>query len=577
VSWLRDKPITLYASADGGTYYRLPDSPRKIGHIEAWFYGLPTMLSRYILMLLSGLTLAVLLGPSSIVLYQRLRRVPRGKRPRLSVYQRTICLFLAWVFLIGPECFRQAAYADSQYEQVSTFTWADGNYTIEYGYDDNGSLTSQVTVRRTGPETTEFVEGRRYEYNLQNRLARLWDAGDDELLNTADDVLLAEYRYNPQGMRIEKINCQTSPVERTTYLIDPANPTGYAQVLEETTYEDDGQGGWALAFRIHYCIGDDVLAQTRSTWDTDRWTASATDYLLYDGHGSTRQLAGSTQIIRESYHYDGYGTLLQDSSAESDPGVTPAKETSILYAGEQFDTTSQFYNNRARWYNPLNGRFNRVDPFSGNLYDPQSLHKYLYCHANPVNSIDPTGFFEFSMVELVSVSFLIGTIAYGIATTVYQIKGHAFNEATYLAVKWFWVGAVAGAVLYGGIWATHSILVVLYGPGAGLGGLEYARQYGIQSYDELRSILSGTGLQAHHIIEQRFAQTLGLKGSEMASVALTPAEHQVFTNAWRSLIPYSTGAGSYINISKQTIWEAAKQVYADYPALLDAAKATLGI
>ena len=63
----------------------------------------------------------------------------------------------------------------------------------------------------------------------------------------------------------------------------------------------------------------------------------------------------------------------------------------MLYAGEQFDTDAQHYYNRARWYDPLNGRFNRTDLFFGNLQDPQSLHKYLYCHANPVNATDPSG------------------------------------------------------------------------------------------------------------------------------------------------------------------------------------------
>ena len=38
-------------------------------------------------------------------------------------------------------------------------------------------------------------------------------------------------------------------------------------------------------------------------------------------------------------------------------------------------------------------RFNRVDPFSGNLNNPLSLHKYDYVHGNPINSIDPTGWF----------------------------------------------------------------------------------------------------------------------------------------------------------------------------------------
>jgi len=48
---------------------------------------------------------------------------------------------------------------------------------------------------------------------------------------------------------------------------------------------------------------------------------------------------------------------------------------------------------RARFYDPASGTFNRLDPFAGNLADPQSLHKYLYAHGNPVAFGDPSGHF----------------------------------------------------------------------------------------------------------------------------------------------------------------------------------------
>jgi hypothetical protein len=48
---------------------------------------------------------------------------------------------------------------------------------------------------------------------------------------------------------------------------------------------------------------------------------------------------------------------------------------------------------RARYYNPASGTFNRLDPFFGNMRDPQSLHKYLYVHGDPIQGIDPTGRF----------------------------------------------------------------------------------------------------------------------------------------------------------------------------------------
>jgi hypothetical protein len=43
----------------------------------------------------------------------------------------------------------------------------------------------------------------------------------------------------------------------------------------------------------------------------------------------------------------------------------------------------------------------------------------------------------------------------------------------------------------------------------GLGALSQAGKYGIQPYNALTKALKGTGLQAHHLIEQRFAGILG--------------------------------------------------------------------
>jgi RHS repeat-associated protein len=65
--------------------------------------------------------------------------------------------------------------------------------------------------------------------------------------------------------------------------------------------------------------------------------------------------------------------------------------TEFLYSGEQFDSKIGQQYLRARYYDPATGRFNRLDPFFGNLDDPQSLHKYLYTHADPINGINPRG------------------------------------------------------------------------------------------------------------------------------------------------------------------------------------------
>ena len=44
--------------------------------------------------------------------------------------------------------------------------------------------------------------------------------------------------------------------------------------------------------------------------------------------------------------------------------------------------------------NPETGTFISMDSYQGGIYDPVSLHKYLYANANPVKYSDPSGYFS---------------------------------------------------------------------------------------------------------------------------------------------------------------------------------------
>ncbi|HWQ92763.1 MAG TPA: RHS repeat-associated core domain-containing protein, partial [Clostridia bacterium] len=179
--------------------------------------------------------------------------------------------------------------------------------------------------------------------------------------------------YNDSGIRVR--SWSSAGGSPTLFLVDANNHTGYAQVLEELT----ALGGTPTR---SYVIGDDVMAQG----------SSVASYLLYDGHGSTRQLADAAGAVTSRYNYDAYGqTETATSSAQA--------ETSLLYCGEQYDSSLEMYNLRARYYNPANGRFNQRDSFAGNNEDPQSLHKYAYAADNPVNRIDPSGLSDTSAVQ----------------------------------------------------------------------------------------------------------------------------------------------------------------------------------
>jgi len=210
--------------------------------------------------------------------------------------------------------------------------------------------------------------------------------------------------------------CGAKQNEKTIiYLVDQYNHTGYAQVLEELVFNkaNPDPSTETPDSTTTYTIGDDVIAQN---------VAGTSKYLLYDGHGSTRQLADSTGTVAENYSYDGYGVMLGGNPGSASNPSDPS--THLLYAGEQFDTSLQMYYNRARYYDQNNGRFNRMDPYAGNTQDPQSLHKYLYVHCNPINNIDPSGMIDWnigSVITAVGIGMLVTGI---IIATIGHITGN---------------------------------------------------------------------------------------------------------------------------------------------------------
>jgi RHS repeat-associated protein len=157
----------------------------------------------------------------------------------------------------------------------------------------------------------------------------------------------------------------------TYYLVDDRNPSGYAQVVEEIT----AYAGTTNLTKV-YAYGLDLISQQQP--------GVATNYYGHDGHGSVRYLTSTSGDITDTYTYDAYGNLIASSGSTAN---------NYLYCGEQYDPQLKFYYNRARYLNPDTGRFWTMDTFAGNNEDPLSLHKYLYCQADPVDNTDSSGQF----------------------------------------------------------------------------------------------------------------------------------------------------------------------------------------
>ena len=213
---------------------------------------------------------------------------------------------------------------------------------ITYEYDLNGNLIKK----------TEAAQTTTYTYNAQNRLIRA-------TVQSGQQVNVEEYLYDYAGNRIAKV----TELGSTYYLVDTNG--ALSQVLAE--YDENG------SLTTLYTRGDELISQERN---------GVKSYYLYDGFDSVRMLTDEGGSVTDTYTFDAFGNLT-DSTGDT--------ENSYLYRGEQYDSFTGLYYLRARYMNPSTGTFITMDEYAGSVFEPVSLHKYLYANANPVMNSDPSG------------------------------------------------------------------------------------------------------------------------------------------------------------------------------------------
>jgi RHS repeat-associated protein len=216
-----------------------------------------------------------------------------------------------------------------------------------YRYDKGNRLTERVvngeTERFAYDDAGNLVEdGRaRYEYDAFNRMTKMETFNGNVQIN----------RYDPEGLRHE--------MEENGELVH------FIFRDREVIAEEKEKGD------IRYIRGRELLAS-----DAER----ARTYYHYasDEMGSVTHVTAREEVLNR-YEYDAWGNALT---------CEEQVENRFRFAGEQYDPVSQQYYLRARFYNPVIGRFTQEDSYRGD-----GLNLYAYCQNNPVYYIDPTGNF----------------------------------------------------------------------------------------------------------------------------------------------------------------------------------------
>jgi RHS repeat-associated protein len=288
-----------------------------------------------------------------------------------------------------------------------------------FSYDELGNRQgsgNNLASRNSGQSAINFVR----RDNGLNQYTHWWPAGldygiyhDDNFgqdwqfpgngVTMADGWLVASYNalnqpvamipfgwsdaiyfgYDPLGRCVKRWRGTSSDVY--------SNPATYFH-YDGCNMLQEGNNAWGPArVYVHGNRVDEIV------WSYNTFTGEQA-FHQYDARGHCTLLTDSSANILEQYEYDAFGqpyfyTANGNSIGAVDSqglwaGYSPYGNR-FLFTGREWLSDLKVYDYRNRMYQPELGRFLQPDPkhFAAGDYN-----LYRYCHNDPVNKSDPTGF-----------------------------------------------------------------------------------------------------------------------------------------------------------------------------------------
>ena len=273
---------------------------------------------------------------------------------------------------------------------TSEITTGNNALDLSYAYDVRGQLLEE---RRNGASVS-------YAYDKAGNRIRKTDAqGEIRYLYNAKNQLVEEespadrkqFSYDRQGAIIEEKNAAGIRLFSYNSRRQQTRVETETGSVQENRYDAEGlrfellENGRRTSFVYH--DGELLQEEGREEQGTSYHLGAGMEafrrgqelsYYHRDEQLSTTFITGGHGDVQNSYQYDAFGMSL---------GTTEKLNNRIRYTGQQYDDVTGQYYLRARYYNPVAGRFMQEDVYQGD-----GLNLYAYCGNNPVVYDDPSGY-----------------------------------------------------------------------------------------------------------------------------------------------------------------------------------------
>ena len=274
---------------------------------------------------------------------------------------------------------------------TSEITAGNNALELSYAYDVRGQLLEE---RRNGASVC-------YAYDKAGNRIRKTDAqGEIRYLYNAKNQLVEEespadrkqFSYDRQGGIIEEKNAAGIRLFSYNSRHQQTRVETETGSVQENRYDAEGlrfellENGRRTSFVYH--DGELLQEEGREEQKTSYHLGAGMEafrrgqelsYYHRDEQLSTVFVTDGHRNVQNSYQYDAFGMSL---------GTTEKLNNRIRYTGQQYDDVTGQYYLRARYYNPVAGRFMQEDVYQGD-----GLNLYAYCGNNPVVYYDPSGYY----------------------------------------------------------------------------------------------------------------------------------------------------------------------------------------
>lgn len=229
----------------------------------------------------------------------------------------------------------------------------DGKKKTNYSYNEKNQLLYEEESGNKKWFTYDNQGGIVEEKNPAGIRRFRYNSKHQQTWIETEDGKIQENRYDAEGLRYE--------------LLENGKRTSFVYHNGELLYEKGGEAGLSEETSYHLGAGIEAFQRNHKIfyYHQDEQLSTA---LVTDGRGE----------IKNQYQYDAFGVGME--AIEELPNR-------IRYTGQQYDQQTEQYYLRARYYNPVLGRFMQEDVYQGD-----GLNLYAYCGNNPVVYYDPSGY-----------------------------------------------------------------------------------------------------------------------------------------------------------------------------------------